>query len=44
MKWSLAGPRTARLRINCLAVEGLGFEGNDERLRQVTKADASSWG
>ena len=44
MKWSVAGPRTARLRINYLAVEGLGFEGHDERLRQVTKADASSWG
>ena len=44
MKWTLSGPRTAKWCINYLAVEGLGFEGHHERLRQVTKADASSWG
>ena len=44
VKWTLSGPRTAKWCINYLAVEGLGFEGHHERLRQVTKADASSWG
>eukprot|EP00438_Fugacium_kawagutii_P028256 Skav200691 [mRNA] locus=scaffold6391:1205:6504:+ [translate_table: standard] len=43
-RWTLAGPRTSRWCINYLAVEGLGFEGHHERLRQVTRADASSWG
>ena len=44
MRWQLAGPRTARWCVNYLAIENLGFEGHHERLRQVTKADASSWG
>ena len=44
MKWVLSGRRTARWCVNYLAIENLGFEGHHERLRQVTKADASSWG
>eukprot|EP00438_Fugacium_kawagutii_P021515 Skav212741 [mRNA] locus=scaffold1199:108583:113900:+ [translate_table: standard] len=44
VKWVLTGPRTARWCVSYLAVENLGFEGHHERLRQVTKADASSWG
>ena len=44
VRWALAGPRTAKWCVNYLAVEGLGFEGHHERLRQVTRADASSWG
>ena len=44
VRWTLAGPRTAKWCVNYLAVEGLGFEGHHERLRQVTRADASSWG
>ena len=44
VKWSLPGPRTAKWCINYLAVEGLGFEGHHERLRQVCKVDASAWG
>lgn len=44
MKWVLSGPRTSRWCVNYLAIENLGFEGHHERLRQVTKADASSWG
>ena len=43
-RWTLSGPRTSKWCINYLAVEGLGFEGHHERLRQVTRADASSWG
>ena len=37
-------PRTAKWCVNYLSVEGLGFEGHHERLRQVAKVDASSWG
>ena len=44
VRWTLSGPRTARWCVNYLAIENLGFEGHHERLRQVTKADASSWG
>lgn len=44
VRWILSGPRTARWCVAYLAVEGLGFEGHHERLRQVSKADASSWG
>lgn len=44
MRWQLSGPRTARWCVSYLAVENLGFEGHHERLRQVSKADASSWG
>lgn len=44
VKWSLTGPRIARWCVAYLAVENLGFEGHHERLRTVTKADASSWG
>ena len=44
MMWSLAGPRTARWCVAYLAIENLGFEGHHERLRQVSRADASSWG
>lgn len=44
MRWKLTGPCTSRWCTNCLAVENLGFEGHHERLRQVTRADASSWG
>ncbi|CAK9052120.1 unnamed protein product [Durusdinium trenchii] len=43
VKWTLSGPRTAKWCVNYLAVEGLGFEGHHERLRQVTKTDGSSW-
>lgn len=43
-QWVLTGPRTARWCVSYLAVENFGFEGHHERLRQVTKADASSWG
>lgn len=43
-RWVLSGPRTSRWCVNYLAIENLGFEGHHERLRQVTKADASSWG
>ncbi|OLQ10494.1 hypothetical protein AK812_SmicGene5815 [Symbiodinium microadriaticum] len=44
VRWTLSGPRAARWCVNYLAIENLGFEGHHERLRQVTKADASSWG
>eukprot|EP00438_Fugacium_kawagutii_P031464 Skav222633 [mRNA] locus=scaffold10:186469:187585:+ [translate_table: standard] len=44
MPWSITGPRTARWCVSYLAVENLGFEGHHERLRQVSKSDASSWG
>lgn len=44
MLWSLSGPRTARWCVAYLAIENLGFEGHRERLRQVARADASSWG
>ena len=44
MPWQLTGPRTARWCVNYLAIEGLSFEGHHERLRQITKADSSSWG
>ena len=44
VRWELAGPRTSKWCVNYLAIENLGFEGHHERLRQVTKADASSWG
>ena len=44
MRWQLTGPRTARWCVNYLAIENFGFEGHHERLRQVTRADASSWG
>ena len=44
VKWHLTGPRTSKWCVNYLAVENLGFEGHHERLRQVTRADASSWG
>ena len=44
VSWSLTGPRTSKWCVNYLAIENLGFEGHHERLRQVTKADASSWG
>ena len=43
MKWQLTGPRTTRWCVVYLAVENLGFEGHHERLRQVSKADTSSW-
>lgn len=42
--WVLPGPRTARWCINYLAVEGLGFEGHHERVRQICKVDGSAWG
>ena len=42
--WKLSGPRTSRWCVNYLAIENLGFEGHHERLRTITKADASSWG
>eukprot|EP00438_Fugacium_kawagutii_P014095 Skav231798 [mRNA] locus=scaffold734:131220:155475:+ [translate_table: standard] len=42
--WVLSGPRTSKWCVNYLTVENLGFEGHHERLRQITKADASSWG
>lgn len=42
--WRISGPRTAKWCLNYLAIENLGFEGHHERLRQLTKADASSWG
>ena len=44
VRWELAGPRTSKWCVNYLAIENLGFEGHHERFRQVTKADASSWG
>eukprot|EP00438_Fugacium_kawagutii_P034490 Skav226404 [mRNA] locus=scaffold3989:204376:205527:- [translate_table: standard] len=44
VRWVLSGPRTSRWCVNYLTVENLGFEGHHERLRQITKADASSWG
>lgn len=44
VKWTLTGPRTSKWCISYLAIEGLGFEGHHERLRQVTRADSSSWG
>ena len=44
VRWELAGLRTSKWRVNYLAIENLGFEGHRERLRQVTRADASSWG
>eukprot|EP00438_Fugacium_kawagutii_P003851 Skav230672 [mRNA] locus=scaffold2185:329965:335309:- [translate_table: standard] len=44
VKWVLTGPRTSKWCINYLSIEGLGFEGHHERLRQVTRADSSSWG
>ena len=39
VKWTLTGPRTSKWCISYLAIEGLGFEGHHERLRQVTRAD-----
>lgn len=42
--WSLPGPRTSKWCINYLAVEGLGFEGHHERLRQICKVDSTAWG
>lgn len=42
--WVLPGPRTSRWCINYLAVEGLGFEGHHERLRQICKVDGTAWG
>lgn len=42
--WILPGPRTSRWCINYLAVEGLGFEGHHERLRQICKVDGTAWG
>ena len=44
VQWSLTGPRTAKWCVSYLSIEGLGFEGHHERVRQITKADASSWG
>ena len=44
VRWELAGPRASKWCVNYLAIENLGFEGHHERLRQVTRADASSWG
>lgn len=44
VKWVLSGPRTSKWCVNYLSIEGLGFEGHHERLRQITKADSSSWG
>ena len=37
MPWQLTGPRTARWCVNYLAIEGLGCEGQLERLRQIPK-------
>lgn len=44
VKWSIAGPRTSKWCLNYLAIENLGFEGHHERVRQICKADAGSWG
>ena len=44
VKWTLPGPRTAKWCLNYLAVEGLGFEGHHERVRQVCRVDTSAWG
>ena len=44
VQWSLTGPRTSKWCVSYLSIEGLGFEGHHERVRQITKADASSWG
>ena len=44
VKWSLPGPRTAKWCLNYLAVEGLGFEGHHERVRQICRVDTSAWG
>jgi hypothetical protein len=42
--WTLPGPRTSTWCINYLAVEGLGFEGHHERVRQICKVDSTAWG
>ena len=44
VKWSLPGPRTSLWCINYLAIEGLGFEGHHERLRQMCRLEPTSWG
>jgi len=44
VKWCIAGPRTSKWCLNYLAIENLGFEGHHERVRQICKADAGSWG
>ena len=44
VQWALTGSRTAKWCVSYLSIEGLGFEGHHERVRQITKADASSWG
>lgn len=41
VKWSLPGPRTTQWCINYLAIEGLGFEGHHERLRQMCRLEAT---
>jgi hypothetical protein len=42
--WTLPGPRTSTWCINYLAVEGLGFEGHHERVRQICKVDSTACG
>eukprot|EP00438_Fugacium_kawagutii_P004403 Skav208531 [mRNA] locus=scaffold3037:66464:70014:+ [translate_table: standard] len=44
VSWTLPGPRTSTWCINYLAVEGLGFEGHHERVRQICKVDSTAWG
>ena len=44
VQWELPGPRTTKWCLNYLAVEGLGFEGHHERVRQICKVDATAWG
>ena len=44
VSWTLPGPRTSRWCMNYLAVEGLGFEGHHERVRQICKVDSTAWG
>ena len=44
VKWSLPGPRTSQWCINYLSIEGLGFEGHHQRLRQMCRLEPTSWG
>lgn len=44
VKWSLPGPRTAKLCVTYLSIEGLVFEVHHERMRTLCRLEANSWG
>ncbi len=44
VSWTITGPRTSRWCLNYLCIEGLGFEGHHERVRQLCKLDVTTWG